>query len=104
MTLKNIDFKTGIVTYDGFEVNPLIPYEQQTTNLEQDLLQVSYLEDKYIIDIGWGPDYDPEGSFVIRIIKDCDWDKPLYEKETRSFPELENYLQECINLIEEKIK
>ena len=82
VSMKNIDFKSGIIAYDYFDiVDPLVPYEQQLPSLDEDMLQVEYPHN-YVLDIGWY--HGINGSFVVRIIKDCDWDEPILRKETRN--------------------
>lgn len=96
MTLNNIDFKSGIVSYDDFDVDPLVPYEKQLTSLDEDMLQVEYPQG-YVLDIGWY--HDVNGKFVVRVIKDCDWDQPVFIKETRNLARLEKFVQQSIDLI-----
>lgn len=50
----------------------------------QDMLQLKSQHYDILVDLGWCPDEDPNGSFVLRAIRGTDWDKPLVEFESRS--------------------
>ncbi|MBX9830707.1 hypothetical protein K2X40_02035 [Candidatus Babeliales bacterium] len=95
---KKLDFSPGQVTYDDFDINPDIAFEEQQYSLDEDLFQVSYGEE-YTIDIGWSPSSDPEGNFVVRIIKNYDWDTPLYQKQTNNFEVLDESVAECAKMV-----
>lgn len=93
---ENIDFKGGNLSYYDFNADPSIPFENQIYDIKEDLAQVVY--GNYLVDVGWSPDCNVNGHFVLRIIKDYDWQTPICIKETRSFSRLKQYFQECIDL------
>lgn len=103
MTFKNIDFKSGIIVYNDLDIDLDKPLSKQTTHLDEDMLQVKYPLN-YTLDIGWYGDVKCEGKFVLQLIKNCDWDNPIYKKATMDLNRLEKYLQECIDLVEKLIK
>lgn len=100
---KELDFKPGKITYDDFNIKPDIPFKEQIYSLKEDLFQVSY-DDKYTIDIGWSPDFEVNGKFKVRIIKDYDWSNPLYLKQTNNLTKLDKYVEECAALVKEFLK
>ena len=97
---KKLDFKPGKVTYDGFDVNPSMPFEKQLDSLREDLFQVSY-NGKYTIDIGWLSDGDPKGNFIVCIIKDYDWEAPIYRKQTNNLKQLDQFVEECAKMVKD---
>lgn len=102
--LKDINFGKGVKKiYIDFDVNKDIPLEEQIDLLKEDLLQVSYDND-YLIDIGWYPEFDEEGNFRVSVIKDYQWDNPILQKSCRDLNLLDEYLHECVELIESKNK
>lgn len=103
MTFKNLDFKLGKITFDEFNIDLSIPFKEQTYNLNQDLFQVEY-ENGYIINIGWLPDNNANGRFILRVYNIENCEDPIYRKETRNFVQLEQYLQCCIDLISNAFK
>lgn len=101
--LKKIDFSPGKITYDDFDINPQIPFEEQEFSFKEDLFQVLY-GDKYIIDIGWYPDCEKNGKFKIRIIKDYNWMNPIYCKKTKNFKLLYKFVNESAQIVRELLK
>lgn len=96
---KDIDFGTGVSRkYIDFEINEDVPLEEQTDLLKEDLLQVIY-DNNYIIDIGWYPEFDENGSFRVSVIKEYQWDNPIFQKKCRRTGLVREYLCECIELI-----
>ncbi|MFA6066011.1 MAG: hypothetical protein WC707_02400 [Candidatus Babeliaceae bacterium] len=93
--LKDIDLKKYKVTYDDFYIDPIRSFEQQKWSFKEDILQLEF--DDYTIDVGWYPEFNPNGYFKIRVIKDYDWDNPLYNKKTHSLKTMKKYLQEAID-------
>ena len=96
--LNKIDFSPGKITYDDFDIKPLMSFEEQEFSFKEDLFQVSY-EGKYTIDIGWYPDCEKNGKFKIRIIKDYNWMDPIYCKKTKDFKKLFKFVEECAQIV-----
>ncbi|MQU65353.1 hypothetical protein GHO25_19755 [Pseudomonas sp. FSL R10-1350] len=44
-------------------------------SLKEDMLQVEYPEN-ILLDVGWYPSFDPEGTFQVCVVKDFQWDVP----------------------------
>ena len=101
---KKIDFSPGKINYDSFDVKPNTPYAEQTFELREDLFQVSYDNNKYIIDIGWFPNGNPKGKFSVSIIKDYDWNAPLYRKRTNDLSVLDTYVAACAAIVRDLLK
>ncbi|SQI34458.1 Uncharacterised protein [Leminorella richardii] len=52
----------------------------EVLHLDEDLLQVSFSDaDETTIDVGWYPSFDEAGAFVVIVIKNRDWDSPLFK-------------------------
>ena len=101
---NDINFGIGVKEkYIDFDVNKDAPLEKQINLLKEDILQVSYDND-YLIDIGWYPEYELEGSFRVSVIKDYQWNNPILQKSCRDLNSLDEHLNECIKLIESKYK
>ena len=97
--LKDIDFKSGKIEYDQFNINFDISFKDQPESLLEDLLQVNY-QNRYIIDLGWYPEFDSNGSFIIYIIGDYNWDRPIKTRKCREKKDLKNNLVEFVNIVE----
>lgn len=95
----NISLRNGIITYNDFQIDPDLPLDTQDLSFKEDLVQIEFGE-KYCIDIGWYPDFDPKGHFWIRVIQYIEWDNPLFSKECKDIATLKKYLQEAIDFVE----
>lgn len=96
--LKNINFGTGVIKYNEFHIKNDIPLKKQELFLTEDLLQVEY-KNKIILDLGWFPEFNCNGVFLINIIRNYDWNNPIFKKEVYVLSELKNELIKAINLI-----
>ncbi|MBP2114950.1 hypothetical protein [Paenibacillus silagei] len=74
---EKISFYPGKVTYDDFDIDINKPLDFDDDGLKEDMFKVNY-PDNFILDIGW---YNGINKFIIYIIKDFDWDKPIVRTE-----------------------
>jgi len=49
-----------------------------------------------ILDIGWYPSFNKNGNFFISVIKDFDWENPVFKKEVREIEELLRCIKEVL--------
>ncbi|MBP4044872.1 hypothetical protein [Chromobacterium violaceum] len=80
-----IDIRDWHVTYDdiSFLDTSFDPVTQQDY-LKEDMLQLEKKDQNLLIDVSWRPSFDPDGRFIIALIKNQNWDKPASLTETRS--------------------
>lgn len=92
MFLSSFDFRGGIVIYNDLDVEDLY--------LKEDLLQVEYAVNEFskiLVDLGWyGDEAEQKGIFKILVLKDSDWDNPIYTMEFESLDDLRIYLNDAI--------
>lgn len=74
-------------------------YTQQQECLQEDLVQVTYAQN-YLLDVGWYPEYESEGEFVVQIIKNQNWSEPVYKKSSKKEDELMKNLNDAVEIIE----
>lgn len=98
--LLNVDIKDGTITYNTFEIDFNVPFSEQLDNMTEDLLQIRYDGD-YVLDVGWYPEFDSDGNFKICVIKNDDWDNPLFYEVCRSEVELKRFLNIAVGIISE---
>jgi len=101
---EDIDFKSKSRMYDPQKIIPGRKLEEQ--ELDEDIFQVNYdIGDiHYTIDVGWYPSHRLNGSFMIVIVKNCDWDNYLYEKRTRDYNQLHKYMEECVTIVKQLLE
>lgn len=56
--------------------------------LNEDLLQLHNEKANLIIDLGWYPDHDINGAYLLLLVKDYKWDRPLEQITSRSKKEI----------------
>lgn len=94
--MENVNFKSGKIIFDEFHIDFFRPFSEQLDCLLEDLLQVKFLEN-CLLDVGWYPEYEEDGAFVIQVIKDQNWELPIYKKKCK---EKNEFLQDIIKTIE----
>ncbi|ENT8825954.1 hypothetical protein MMK51_000653 [Proteus mirabilis] len=94
----DIDFSknSGVITFNDFSVSDDIPLENQLNELKEDMLQVEF-PDGYLLDIGWRPSFEIDGQFKLVLIKDYDWEQPVYSDSASNLFELKDKIQIAIN-------
>lgn len=96
--LELIDFKSGKITYNEFNIDFRKPFKMQSDSLKEDLLQIEY-DKGYIIDLGWYPEFDENGCFVIKVIRNFEWHMPIFEKRAYTKCELKQFLEEAVGFV-----
>jgi hypothetical protein len=43
----------------------------------QDLLQLKYDERNLVVDLGWLPEADPDGRYILTLVENKNWDQPM---------------------------
>ena len=71
---------------------------EQLNKLKEDMLQVSF-PNGYILDIGWSPSFKINGAFKLLLIKDCNWDEPVYSDSSSSVSELKRSIGIAVDKI-----
>lgn len=100
--MDNIDFKSGDVIYNEFKIDFNKKYSEQEDCLLEDLLQVTY-DQGYLLDVGWYPELESEGEFVVQIVKEKKWEEPIYKSNSKNKEDLVQDLNNAIRIIESKI-
>ena len=54
----------------------------------------------YLLDVGWYPEYEAAGQFIVQLVKGQDWENPQYKKSCKTCEELERIIQELVVLFE----
>jgi hypothetical protein len=88
MTPHDFDWGTGEVTYWALDtVRTDVPIRDQLDELKEDLVQVRFGE-RILLDVGWYPEFQADGAFLVVVVRDEDWNDPLFKRQASSFEEL----------------
>lgn len=96
---KDIQLKYGKILYLDIDIDLEKKFEEQNWSYKEDMLQIGF-GNHYIIDIGWLPEHEASGNFILTVVKDFDWYKPLVRKKIRSIVNLKKNLEVEINKLE----
>ncbi|MBE9117371.1 hypothetical protein IQ249_15840 [Lusitaniella coriacea LEGE 07157] len=101
----NFDFSriSGRVTFNDLSNLTQENFIQEIDSLKEDMLQVE-LPGDHSLDVGWYPSFDISGSFRVFLIKNCDWDYPIYSKTAKDIVTLEQRLEEIVLQLETAIE
>lgn len=100
--MEDIDFRSGQIVYNTFEIDFDKEYSEQIDCLTENLLQVKF-SDGYLLDIGWYPECDIEGGFLIQLIKDENWEAPIDQSRCRTQQDFIQNLNRIIQMAEDLI-
>lgn len=99
--IETTDILNGKITFDGLDLDESIPLADQVDSLREDMLQIEYGE-RFTLDVGWQPDFDPTGYFIVRVILDEDWEAPILEAKCSTIPDLKLVIEMAAKLILQK--
>ncbi len=96
MKSETFDWKSGkVIHWDLEEIDAERPLDVQCDHLKEDLAQISY-RGGIVLDIGWSPSFDPKGRFTITVVKDSDWECPVFRANGRDLPSLKQQISRAI--------
>lgn len=101
--VANLNLYDGIVDYNDFDIDENIPFEEQKYSYKEDILQISF-GDRFTLDVGWYPEFNPTGHFVIKIIQDKDWLNPVSRIKCKTLSRLKKAIESSALLIKSQLK
>ncbi|WP_139198646.1 hypothetical protein [Pseudomonas indica] len=94
-----LEFIEGQIEFDDFSLLArLVDFRSDLYSLKEDMLQISY-EGNFLLDVGWYPSFDPDGCFQIHVVKESDWENPLYCDQANSITEAIHRIRDAQNFI-----
>lgn len=73
------DFGEGIKTkYIDFSFDEKSKIEDLIDNLKEDLIHVEY-NNGCLLDVGWYPEFQLDGCFRIIVVRNYNWETPIFE-------------------------
>ena len=96
---RQLNLRNPIELYNGYDYDTNLPFQELLDNweLSDDMFQATYFINGsfFTIDIGV-----PCGAYIIQLVKNSDWENPLFEKATKDYKKLEKYMLELLLKIE----
>ena len=94
-----VDFRGGVITYDNLLWALEDPQIAEEPDPVEDLLQVSYGDGKYLLDVGWYSAGAGQGQFMVYVIGNCDWECPLRSLAANSLGQLVSAINDAAAFI-----
>lgn len=102
MISDNFDWKTGtVVFWDLDAIDESRPPADQAEHLKEDLAQIEYPAG-IILDVGWYPEFAATGNFVVCVVQQGDWERPLFQKHAFTIEDLKARIGEGIRIAFER--
>ena len=101
--IENLNILDGVITYNDFDIDPNIPFETQKYSFKEDILQIEFGE-RFVLDVGYSPEFEPDGNFIIQAIQDNDWMNPISRIKCNTLDTLKKSIEKTVQLIDTKRK
>ncbi len=99
--ITSINILDGVLIYNDFAIDETIPFQNQRDSFKEDLLQITY-GDRFLLDVGWYPEMNPKGHFIVYAIQDYDWQNPIVELKCHSLNQLKKTIERVVRIIKRK--
>jgi len=98
MKKSEINWKSGeVIHWDINDLNLSISLNSQIDILKEDLVLVRF--GKIItLGLGWFPEFDPQGQFVLDVVKWEDWENPIWRLKFRELSQLMLNLSQAVEV------
>jgi hypothetical protein len=97
MKAQDFDLRTGVVEVYWLLMATQDPLDPERDCLKEDLIQVTF-DRGTIVDVGWFPEFSLDGSFVVQVIQDRDWESPVHKARCKTLNELRQAFEQCLEL------
>ena len=78
MKPEDLNWRSGkVVFWDLGALDDSKPPREQLEELKEDLAQVSFPRG-VVLDVGWYPEFLADGAFVIRVVRETDWEDAIF--------------------------
>lgn len=100
MKSNELDWKSGrLVFWDLDLLDTKKSLADQLDELKEDLVQVDY-PGGLLLDAGWYPEFCESGLFVVKVVRDFNWENLLFEVNANTIDGFVRSLNEAIDFIE----
>lgn len=88
MVPEDFNFGEGqIVYWDFYDIDPKTSILKQLNFLKEDLIQVRFKKN-IILDVGWYKEFSANGAFTVTVLRNENWDEPLYKQKAKTISAL----------------
>lgn len=97
--LQPLRLQTGWkIEFNNFTEYDMAVYgKHDCYELHEDLLQLLNEKANLVIDLGWYPNYDENGNYLLFLIKNYNWDSPLEKVASKSKSEIVAHIEKWVD-------
>ncbi len=99
--IESLNILNGKIVYCDFDINENIAFADQKFSFKEDILQVEF-DDNFLLDVGWYPEMEENGSFTVLAIKNNNWTKPFLKLKCRTLSELKDVIEKAVTFINDQ--
>lgn len=100
MDADEFDWRSGrVVAWDLAAIDRRRPLALQAALLKEDLAQVEH-PGGTVIDVGWYPEFQEDGAFLVLVVAGGEWERPLARRRCATIDELARALANAVALAE----
>lgn len=96
--IDDLNICYGYVIYNEFDIDESIPFDQQKKFQKKNLLLIEFGQNN-ILQVGWVREFGCKGYFLVRGIKDFQWDNSIFEKKCRSLTSLKKNIEKAAHFL-----
>jgi len=100
--VNSVNIMDGVIVYNEFDIDEDWSFREQQDSLREDLLQIQFND--FLIDVGWYPSFNVNGSFVVAVIKHYDWQTPIKRFKAKSFKALKKSIEDAVLIIKHQTR
>ncbi|NWD72671.1 hypothetical protein HX890_00860 [Pseudomonas gingeri] len=90
----DLSYISGRITHNDLKILNNHALSEQVENLKEDMLQAEY-KSNLLLDVGWYPSFNINGHFQIKIIRNHEWDDPIFSTTAHTLENLNIELREA---------
>jgi len=101
--VNSLNIMDGVIVYNEFDIDEDLPFHDQPDSFREHVLRIQFGHN-LLIDVGWRPAFNQNGSFVVAIIKHYDWQKPIKRFKAKSFKALKKSIEDAVLIIKHQTR
>jgi hypothetical protein len=102
MHASTMDWGLGrVLHWDLEHIDCSRPIEAQIAHLKEDLAQIEY-PNFVLIDIGWYPEFQVNGAFVVSVVRNKNWQLPLMRAKCATTKRLRALVRRAVTVATHK--
>lgn len=100
MNRHDVNWKSGeVLSWDLDDLDLTKSIDSQIELLKEDLILVQF-RNSITLGLGWLPEFNPQGRFVLDVVKSENWENPIKKIEFRNLADFICNLKKAIEVAE----